>query len=60
MEVVNSHPDVQVDEADVNVFVREGEAITFVCRVGGRPEPRLVFYKNEKRLRSNENVCIGE
>ncbi len=42
------------------VQVAEGDSVILVCKVGGYPEPRLVFYKDDKRLRPNENVSIGE
>ena len=46
-------------EHEINVTIEEGETVTFVCKVGGNPEPRMVFFKDDKRLRSNENVTIG-
>ena len=46
-------------EHEINVTIAEGETVTFVCKVGGNPEPRMVFFKDDKRLRSNENVTIG-
>ena len=57
LDIPNTPPTIDMDEVDI--CVAEGEAITMVCRVGGRPEPRLVFYKDEKRLRPNENIFIG-
>merc|ERR1719464_852276 len=44
--------------AEADVFVCENDAISLVCRVGGWPEPRLIFYKDGKRLRPNENVSL--
>ena len=52
-------PLIEMEEDQVNLSVGEGEAITLVCKVGGYPEPRLVFYKDDKRLRPNENISIG-
>ena len=46
--------------AEADVFVCENDAISLVCRVGGWPEPRLIFYKDGKRLRPNENVSLGK
>ena len=46
--------------SEANVFVCENDAISLVCRVGGWPEPRLIFYKDGKRLRPNENVSLGK
>ena len=52
-------PSVDMEPKEEAILVEEGEAITLVCRVGGCPEPRLVFYKDDKRLRTNENISIG-
>ena len=47
-------------EHEISVPIQEGDTVTFVCKVGGNPEPRLVFYKDNKRLRTNENIFIGK
>ena len=38
---------------------RQGEALTMVCQANGYPEPRLEFFKDGKRISSNENHVIG-
>lgn len=52
-------PFIEMDTEGEHIKVKEGHPITFVCRVGGCPQPRLVFYKDEKRIRPNENIKIG-
>ena len=52
-------PFIEMDTEEEHIKVKEGHHITFVCRVGGYPQPRLVFYKDEKRIRPNENIRIG-
>ena len=52
-------PSIQM-EHEISVPIQEGDTVTFVCKVGGNPEPRLVFYKDNKRLRANENIFIGK
>ena len=52
-------PFIEMDTEEEHIKVKEGHHITFVCRVGGYPQPRLVFYKDEKRIRPNENIKIG-
>ena len=53
-------PFIEMEADSETVTAKEGEAVTFMCRVGGHPQPRLVFYKDQKRLRPNENVKIGK
>ena len=43
-----------------NVYVDEGESVTFTCQVAGYPDPRVSFYRNGKKLATNENVLIGK
>ena len=52
-------PFIEMDTEEEHIKVKEGHHITFVCTVGGYPQPRLVFYKDEKRIRPNENIRIG-
>ena len=52
-------PRIQM-EHEINVDIQDGDTVTFVCKVEGNPEPRLLFFKDEKRLRSNENISIGK
>ena len=60
-DIENRAPVIEMDEEtpEADVFVRENETISLACRVGGWPEPRLIFYKDGKRLRPNENVSLG-
>ena len=37
----------------------EGERLSMVCQAQGYPEPRLEFFKDGKKIRSNENHIIG-
>ena len=52
-------PRIQM-EHEINVAIQDGDTVTFVCKVEGNPEPRLLFFKDDKRLRSNENISIGK
>ena len=42
-----------------DVYVDQGESVTFTCQVAGYPDPRVSFYRNGKKLATNENVLIG-
>ena len=52
-------PFIEMDTEAEHIKVKDGQPVTFVCRVGGYPQPRLVFYKDDKRIRPNENIRIG-
>lgn len=36
-----------------------GEAVEMVCQAQGYPEPRIDFYKDGRKIRTNENHVIG-
>ncbi|KAJ8320676.1 hypothetical protein KUTeg_002263 [Tegillarca granosa] len=38
--------------------VREGQSVKFRCKVKGYPQPRIVWYKDRKKLKSDHNVKI--
>ena len=39
--------------------MKEGDRVSMVCQAQGYPEPRLEFFKDGKKIRSNENHIIG-
>ena len=39
---------------------RPGEPVTMVCQAQGYPEPRIDFFKDGRKIRTNENHVIGE
>lgn len=43
-----------------DVYIDEGESVIFTCQVAGYPDPRVAFYRNGKKLTSNENVLVGK
>ena len=38
---------------------RMGEKVTMVCQAQGYPEPRIDFFKDGRKIRTNENHVIG-
>ena len=38
---------------------RTGEAVVMVCQAQGYPEPRIDFFKDGRKIRTNENHVIG-
>ena len=39
---------------------RTGEKVVMVCQAQGYPEPRVDFFKDGRKIRTNENHVIGK
>ena len=43
-----------------DVDIKEGQSVKFRCKVKGYPQPRVVWYKDGKLLKSSRSCRIGE
>ncbi len=43
-----------------DVEVMEGKSARFRCKLRGYPQPRVLWYKDGKRMRDSEEYRIGE